>query len=426
MSKCTPMRPRSSCSCSTDVAAGPTRGPPSSVTPSPSSARIRSRHLDQVLRPGSRPRAAACPCTGRSSDAPNVSSWLPGVVQVVLAVHDRTLRREQVRDRVADRDPAATARVQRTGRVHRDELEVDPQALVRVAAPVVLARRDDVASGPSCNHVGREEEVEEARARRPRRARRAAAGPASSAATIRSRDLARRRADLLLQRERDVRLEVAVLAVASSGVTSSRFGLGQPGGVERGAQRGGELVGDHGDRSCDRMRAPEGSGASVWGTTSRPLGAEERSVTVRGRRARRWPVSIAHAPWSPTAHSAPVRARARSVATNVQIRAVPPGSSDIWGSAAWGTHVGRGRRHVRRQGGLGRTLADSFRTRRTPEPHPVEHHFPDRASDAETDEPTSHQDEDPGEHPGVTDDDAPDADMDPPGDRGDRSGGPGD
>ena len=66
---------------------------------------------------------------------------------------------------------------------------------------------------------------------------------------------------------------------------------------------------------------------------------------------------------------------------------------------------------MRRQGGLGRTLADLLPDEKDTAPHPVGHHFPERASDAETDEPSSHQDEDPGMHPGVTDDDAPDADT---------------
>ena len=48
-----------------------------------------------------------------------------GVVEVVLAVHVRALRREQVRDRVAHGDPAPATGVQRAGRVGRDELEVD-------------------------------------------------------------------------------------------------------------------------------------------------------------------------------------------------------------------------------------------------------------------------------------------------------------
>ena len=64
---------------------------------------------------------------------------VPGVVEVVLAVHLRALRRQQVRDRVADRDPAAAARVQRAGGVGRDELEIDPLAGQRLRGAVAPA-----------------------------------------------------------------------------------------------------------------------------------------------------------------------------------------------------------------------------------------------------------------------------------------------
>ena len=83
-----------------------------------------------------------------------MSSCVAGVVQVVLAVHLRALRREQVRDRVADRDPAAAARVQRAGRVRRHELEVDPPALR--ARPSVPNRSPAATTSrsTSCSHDG--------------------------------------------------------------------------------------------------------------------------------------------------------------------------------------------------------------------------------------------------------------------------------
>ena len=70
---------------------------------------------------------------------------------------------------------------------------------------------------------------------------------------------------------------------------------------------------------------------------------------------------------------------------------------------------------MRRQGGLGRTLADLLPDEKDTAPHPVGHHFPERASDGEAGEAGSQQDQDPGVDPGVTDDDAPGASTDPPG-----------
>ena len=85
-----------------------------------------------------------------------------GVVEVVLAVHLRALRRQQVRDRVADRDPAPAARVQRPGGVGRDELEVDP--LRRRARPRCRTGRPRATT--VAQHVvqprGREVQVDEA------------------------------------------------------------------------------------------------------------------------------------------------------------------------------------------------------------------------------------------------------------------------
>jgi diguanylate cyclase (GGDEF)-like protein len=70
---------------------------------------------------------------------------------------------------------------------------------------------------------------------------------------------------------------------------------------------------------------------------------------------------------------------------------------------------------VRRQGGLGRTLADLLPDEKDTAPHPVGHHFPERASERGTAEPESQEHDDPGADPGVTDDDTPDADTDTPG-----------
>ena len=84
-----------------------------------------------------------------------------GVVEVVLAVHLGALRREQVRDRVADRDPAPTARVQGPGGIGRDELEVYPPAREHRRAAVPIARRDHITQDV-VQPRRREEEVEEA------------------------------------------------------------------------------------------------------------------------------------------------------------------------------------------------------------------------------------------------------------------------
>ena len=57
-------------------------------------------------------------------------------------MHDCALRGEQVGQRVADRHPAAAARVEGSGRVGRHEFEVDAQAVERVAVAVRLAGFD--------------------------------------------------------------------------------------------------------------------------------------------------------------------------------------------------------------------------------------------------------------------------------------------
>ena len=101
-------------------------------------------------------------------------------------MHLGALRREQVGDRVADRDPAAAAGVQRPGGVRRDELEVDAPAGERVGR----GRSASPCATTVAQHVvqpgRREEEVEEARARRSRPARGARGGPGSSSSTMRA------------------------------------------------------------------------------------------------------------------------------------------------------------------------------------------------------------------------------------------------
>ena len=69
-------------------------------------------------------------------------------------MHLGALRREQVGERVADRDPAAAAGVQRAGRVRGDELEVDPLPVERVAVAVALALRHDRHAARRAASVG--------------------------------------------------------------------------------------------------------------------------------------------------------------------------------------------------------------------------------------------------------------------------------
>ena len=86
-----------------------------------------------------------------------------GVVEVVLA-HDLVAGQfEQPRQRVAVGRVAAARRGQRAGRVGRDELDVDPLALLGRAATPIVAGGHDLARGGDVPGVG-QEDVEEPRA----------------------------------------------------------------------------------------------------------------------------------------------------------------------------------------------------------------------------------------------------------------------
>ncbi len=86
------------------------------------------------------------------------------VVDVELAGDLRPGGRQHPADRVANRRPASVAKVQRTGRVGRDELKVDLLAAQGVGAAVRLAGLDDRARQLALR--GRvERDVEEPRAR---------------------------------------------------------------------------------------------------------------------------------------------------------------------------------------------------------------------------------------------------------------------
>ncbi len=166
-----------------------------------------------------------------------------GVVQVVLAVHLGALRGEQVGDRVADRDPAPAAGVERAGRVRRDELEVDALAGQRSAWPY-RSPCATTARSTSCSQVGREVEVDEARAGDldPLEVRRALGLERDD--DLR-RDVARGHADGLRELQRDVGGEVAVTRAGGGRQLDAPVRHRKARGIERDVQRGEELVTDH-------------------------------------------------------------------------------------------------------------------------------------------------------------------------------------
>ncbi len=167
-----------------------------------------------------------------------------GVVQVVLAVHLGALGREEIRDRVADRDPPPATGVQRPGGVGRDELEVDPAPLEHRRAAVPLS----LLNNPTEHIVqpgGCEEEIEEPRP--------GDLDPGKMRDSLRLErvlhalgDLARVPADLSLQLERHVGRPVAVVPAAGRLQADAAGGLRKPGRVECAGQRGTKVVSDHG------------------------------------------------------------------------------------------------------------------------------------------------------------------------------------
>ena len=131
------------------------------------------------------------------------------VVDVELAGHDGALRGQHPGDRVADRGPAGVAQVDRTGRVGRDELDVDPAAVLGGALAVVRALDDD-PGGDLALAGGLERDVDEPRTGdlgvRDRRAQRELGGQHLA-------DEPRGRVGGLGQGHRDVGGVVAVLTV---------------------------------------------------------------------------------------------------------------------------------------------------------------------------------------------------------------------
>jgi hypothetical protein len=83
------------------------------------------RHVDEILTAISIRRRLLALVT-REQRVAEDRELVAGVVEVVLAVYLRALRREQVRDRIAHRDPTTASGVQRTRGVGGNELEIDP------------------------------------------------------------------------------------------------------------------------------------------------------------------------------------------------------------------------------------------------------------------------------------------------------------
>ena len=77
VSKCTPMRPRSSCRPCDDRRGSPTRTPARRVTSSPSSARMPVGHVDEVLALVAVLGRLLALGSARTASRANVSSWLP-------------------------------------------------------------------------------------------------------------------------------------------------------------------------------------------------------------------------------------------------------------------------------------------------------------------------------------------------------------
>ena len=86
-----------------------------------------------------------------------------GVIDVVLAGHVGPGRLQQPAQRVAEGGPAGVAQMHGSGRVGRDELEVDAFLGESVGAAVVLARLDDGARQRALRCLG-QRDVEESRA----------------------------------------------------------------------------------------------------------------------------------------------------------------------------------------------------------------------------------------------------------------------
>ena len=110
VSKCTPMRARSSSELAHDVAVAPLARLLLGDVVTELGAHPR-RHVDEVRALVAVFGRLATRVAGQQRSSERVE-LAPGVVEVVLAVHLGALGREQVREGVADRDPPSPAGVQ--------------------------------------------------------------------------------------------------------------------------------------------------------------------------------------------------------------------------------------------------------------------------------------------------------------------------
>ena len=240
-------------------------------------------HLDEVLTLVPALRQLRTPGPRQEGRAEGVELGAR-VVEVVLAVDLGALGRQHVGDRVADRHPAAAAGVQRSGRVGRHELEVDPTPRQGMTAAVPLARGDHRAQ--DVVQPGRmQEEVDEARACDLdafhvclRRGLERGDDP--------PRDLPRRRGDRLGELQRDVGLPVAVLALLRRLELHTARRHGQAGRDESGPHGSDQIVDDHEGlgigETPPNARDAGGFGGRAAGV-GKGLKGRRRHVVVRDR-----------------------------------------------------------------------------------------------------------------------------------------------
>ena len=187
-------------------------------------------------------------------------------------MHLRALRREQVRDRVADRDPAPAARVQRSGRVRRDELEVDPPAREHVRGAVPVARRDDRRAARRAATSGARKRLTKPGSATSTRARWGTAA-ASSAASISLGDL-----------ERVAAAPPSWRAAMATGVAQSPWSRCS-GGSSDDAGRAARAVRRSASAAANGVRR---SSRIMWGAAKRTSRVRESHLsTLHTRRARR-------------------------------------------------------------------------------------------------------------------------------------------
>ena len=200
-------------------------------------------------------------------------------------MHLGALRREQVRDRVAHRDPAATPGMERSGGVGRHELEVHERAGQRGGGPVAIAVGDDRSQ-----HVvepGRREiQVDEAGLRRlgAREVRHAGA-------VERARDALRELEGIAVhdfrQCERHGCRPVAAVALTRRFENDPARRLRELEFREHSTNGVGEIVADHGELKILVQPCKSGVEISLWARTQLLFVSGKGSKWSSGRRGRR-------------------------------------------------------------------------------------------------------------------------------------------